>query len=620
MIKCKDIPSWFEFVGRSTPSAAISLFKRLSYGSTLEAREAVFWATDGSTCDRGLIALQAYLAGSTGTEIAAAAIDYCHSLDIDFPVVIPVGGEAPVQVRLDIIESLYRTVVARNAGRADHCAIEAVRSGSRDRAILRTYIRSRARDGYFEDVLPLRPSKSEGVLKSLFDRAVQNTQLLRHGFNMPRPANIKPLSDVDRNRALCLLHGSVPLVSNGYAIRTHGMLTGIASHGFRVSAATRIGFPEDRAKVDPRATVEPCDVVDGICYRRLVDPDAAYGRTPIIDYLKKNILAHIPIVNLERPAILHGASSFVNGTTAGFLARKFGLKSVYEVRGLWEITRASRNPEFAASDLFRQFARMEAEACNNADRVICITEALKRELIDRGVDAAKITVVPNGVDSTRFQPRVARKDAADRLGITDTDVVIGYVGSVVDYEGLDDLLWALRILIKEEGLTTARLLVVGDGDALAPLQELARELELCDHVIFTGRVPHDEVEDYYSLMEIMPFPRRPVPVCEMVSPLKPLEAMAMGKCVLASSVAALAEMVVNGHTGLIFEKGNVPSLIVALRRAILDSDLRAQIGMQARAWVERHRSWTSLSARVVELYRDMMEAEDISKSMSAASR
>lgn len=618
MAERKGIPPWFEFVVRHDRSAALDLFKRLNCGTSLAAREALFWSADDAEKDRGLIALQAHLAGSIAPEITVAAIDYCHSLDIDFPFLDPPREGGADRGRLDAMEALFRTVVARDPGRAEVHAMRAVVSGSRNRTMVRAYVRNRYRNGYFENLSAFRPVIRTEALDELFSRVAQDTQLLRYGFVMPKLAAVEPLVGADPNRALCLLHNSLPINSGGYSARTHGLLTGIAAQGFQVSAVTRLGYPQDRAHGKPSGTIEPCDIVDGISYRRLSNPDVTYGKTPIINYLKANILAHFPLVKREKPAILHGVSNFANGVTASFLARKFGLKSVYEVRGLWEITAASRDPAYAASDSFRQFVRMEAEACNNVDRVICITEALKQEMTNRGVDAAKITVVPNGVDTARFRPRAAHKPTADRLGIADTDIVIGYVGSVVDYEGLDDLLWAVRILTKDLRLATVRLLVVGDGDALAPLQELARALEISDRVLFTGRVSHKEVEDYYSLMTIMPFPRRPLPVCEMVSPLKPLEAMAMGKCVLVSSVAALAEMVVDGQTGLIFEKGNAPSLVAALRRAILDPGLCAQLGMQARVWVERHRSWTSLSAKVVELYRDMVPAADRPEGTSSA--
>ncbi|MDO5663317.1 MAG: glycosyltransferase, partial [Brachybacterium sp.] len=211
--------------------------------------------------------------------------------------------------------------------------------------------------------------------------------------------------------------------------------------------------------------------------------------------------------------------------------------------GLWEVTRGSRDPEWGRSDQYRYIARMEADAARGADRVLAITEALKGELVERGVAEDTITLVPNGVDTERFTPLPRDEDLAASLGVTDTRV-IGYVGTIADYEGLGLLLAAARELRRTR--EDFHVLIVGDGAVLEDLREQVRADGLTDVVTFTGRVPHEDVERYYSIIDITPFPRLPLPVCEMVSPLKPFEAMAMGKAVIASDVAALAEIVTPG--------------------------------------------------------------------------
>ncbi|WP_394893769.1 glycosyltransferase [Mesorhizobium sp. AaZ16] len=600
-----NLPAWFQTIRHRNPRLAALIFRQLHRGDATQAREALFWTADDGERDRGALALLAYLAGSKAPDIVEASIDHCLALDIDVPFVESATARWSDGDRLAAIEALYKAVATRDPLKAQAHAVKAVEMGSRDAHIIQAYARQRMANGYFEELLHLKASARTVAMKALVDRAEQNTVLLRYGFAMPKPEYLEPLDNVRSDRVLHLLDNSLPLVSVGYATRTHGLLTGIAEHGFHVSAVTRLGFPHDRPDMDAAMDVAQFDDIDGIRYHRLIDPERGFGKLPIIDYLKANILAHVPLIRDERPAILHGASNFINGVAATSLAKRFGLKSVYEVRGLWELTRASREPAYMESDLFRQAARMETEACTNADRVICVTEALKLELISRGVDAGKIAVVPNGVHTDRFVPRPADSETARRLGLNDEDVVIGYVGSIVHYEGLDDLLCAIRMLV-DQGYRNVKLLIVGDGDALEALQELARQLDLIDHVIFTGRVPHHEVEKYYSLVAIAPFPRLPLPVCEMVSPLKPLEAMAMEKCVVVSSVAALAEMVADVETGLVFEKGNVLSLAEALRRVIDDPTLRIRLGAQSRQWVVENRDWKVLGRAVAGLYQDIL--------------
>jgi glycosyltransferase involved in cell wall biosynthesis len=178
--------------------------------------------------------------------------------------------------------------------------------------------------------------------------------------------------------------------------------------------------------------------------------------------------------------------------------------------------------------------------------------------------------------------------------------VIGYVGSFVDYEGLDDLVRAAAMM-QAEG-TDFRLLLVGDGTASEQVRDLIAATGLVDRTALPGRVPHEEVEGYYSLIDICPFPRKPLPVCEVVSPLKPFEALAMGKAVVASDVRALAEIVAHERTGLLFPKGNHEHLAASLTRLVQDPLLIKRLGRAGREWVIAERSWTRAGKLVVEVY------------------
>jgi len=293
----------------------------------------------------------------------------------------------------------------------------------------------------------------------------------------------------------------------------------------------------------------------------------------------------------------------MNGICANYVGRKLGIPSIYEVRGLWEITRMSRVPEWEGSDYYNMQVRMERDACLGADRVVTITHALKDELTRRGVPEEKITVIPNGADSSRFVPLERNNILAQTLGIG-SDPIIGYVGSIVQYEGLELLLHALSKL-QHRG-TKFKALIVGDGAVLDSLKSLATELNLNDFIIFTGRVPHHEVEQYYSLIDICPFPRLAQPVCEMVSPLKPFEAMCMEKLVISSDVAALNEIIKHEKTGLIFNKNNIDSLVNTLEQAIDLTKTGHSLGHAAREWVVLKRDWKVLGQKFLELYQEVL--------------
>lgn len=431
--------------------------------------------------------------------------------------------------------------------------------------------------------------------------AVSNYQLGKTGFPFPkmRPA---PVYEAEDHKVFYLLHNSLPHNSAGYATRTHGLLSELNRIGWDVDGVTRLGYPYDMPGKAELPDVPLHDVVGNVDYRRLLTGREIEKKNPLFHYTERYSSALLDLAKEQRPAIIHAASNHWNGLTAVKTARQLGIPSIYEVRGLWEVTRGSRNPEWAESNMFKYIARMEADAAKGATRVFAITEALREEMIMRGVDGDKIEIVPNGVDTSRFNPIPRDEELASQLGVAGKSV-IGYVGSVLDYEGIELILEAAEVLNRTR--EDFHVLIVGDGAELERFQNHVQERELEHVVTFTGRVPHEEVERYYSLVDITPFPRLPLPVCEMVSPLKPFEAMAMGKAVIASDVAALKEIVTPGVNGYLHEKGSTESLIEQLMRLLDDPERTRQIGIQAREWVVENRDWSRLSMLIADSYAEL---------------
>ena len=430
---------------------------------------------------------------------------------------------------------------------------------------------------------------------------VRNSDLARDGFPLPQMRE-SPEYEPRRDHVLYMLHNALPHHSGGYATRTHGLLTELGRAGWDVDGVTRLGYPYDMPKMADVPDLPAREVVGEVDYHHLLTGRQIEKKNPMHGYVSRYVDALLPLARAERPAILHGASNHWNGLAAVTAGRILGIPSVYEVRGLWEVTRGSRDPEWGRSDQYKYIARMEADAARGATKVLAITQALKDELVERGVDEDKIVLVPNGVDTERFTPLPRDEELAEQLGVAGK-TVIGYVGTVVDYEGLDLLLEAARALraTRED----FHVLIIGDGAKLEELKSSAAEQGLDDVVTFTGRVPHEEVERYYSIIDVTPFPRLPLPVCEMVSPLKPFEAMAMGKAVIASDVAALAEIVTPGVNGLLHTKGSAESLTEQLERVLDDPALASRLGARAREWVIAERDWTALAARIGTVYEEI---------------
>lgn len=416
----------------------------------------------------------------------------------------------------------------------------------------------------------------------------------------PGPYRIQPVP-----RRICyVLHNSLPYSSGGYATRAHGIASGLSSHGYEVLSITRPGFPFD-IKPDLDAEAARGDVIDGIRYTRIERPYSKGISVP--NYVAQSADELTRVFRENRPEIVVAASNYRIGLMAMIAARRLGIPFIYEVRGWWELTRMSRDTAFVETPSYAVQAQLEQAVADRSDHVFTLTEPMREALIERGTPAAKVTLLPNSCDIERFEPAPRDRALAADLAIPHGVPVIGYVGTFVDYEGLEDLAHACGLLAGR-GLDF-RLMLVGNentsgqerGPISAQIVEIAANLEFSERLIMPGRVPHEEVERYYSLVDIACFPRKPWPVCEMVSPMKPLEALAMEKAVVASDVRALAEMLRDGETGLLFRKGDVVSLADTLERLIRDEGMRRQLGARGREWVRSERTWNKTAGAAHEI-------------------
>jgi len=443
--------------------------------------------------------------------------------------------------------------------------------------------------------------KSAAKNNDLIEKYEAFDSLRKKGFTSYPARNINFVSMHEDKSVVYLLHNSLPYFSGGYATRSNGVMGGIKDNGWSIRAISRLGFPNDTKK-GPAIAAEHHE--HGINYSLLIDDLISVYNTPADVYLYLYGEALYEKLKNSPPKIIHAASFYMNGIAAVYAAKKLGCKSVYEVRGLQELSKISRHPYWLNSEHYKFYEKMETQAALDADAVFTLTAALKNEFINRGVPADKISILPNGVHSDRFKPVAKNEEILDSLNLRDC-IVIGFVGSFVDYEGIDVLLQSIKIC-RDTLDAKFHLLMVGDGAYYTEAVQLANELGISEIVTFTGRIPHDDVEKYYSVIDICPLPRKGLPVCEMVSPLKPFEAMAMGKVVIASDVAALAEIVDDGVTGLLHKKDDHHDLANKISELITDHDLRTRLGKAAREWVVSERDWKVIAKRVDTVYHNLL--------------
>lgn len=371
--------------------------------------------------------------------------------------------------------------------------------------------------------------------------------LMSPGFRLPMPvpsAAWHGPAGGAQPRVLHVLTNSFPHTQSGYAVRTHALLRSQAAAGVEVRAATRIGYPVTVGKVG--AGVQ--DTVDGITYRRLLPTRLA--PTPAARLAQMTRLLAREVEDF-RPDVLHTTTNFHNALVTQAVARGYGLPWVYEMRGVLELTwvasrPASEQAQAAASERFRLLRAKETEMARAADAVIALSEVQKADLVSRGVPGEKITVVPNAVEDPVLDLAASGQvlspaDARAHLGLPEAGTWVGSVSSVVPYEGFEVL--ARAVAGARQQCADVRLLVVGDGVALPGLRDLAGRLGLGEDVcVLPGRKAPEQALTWYQALDAFCVPRLDTPVCRMVTPIKPLTAMALGRPLLVSDLPALREV------------------------------------------------------------------------------
>lgn len=336
-------------------------------------------------------------------------------------------------------------------------------------------------------------------------------------------------------------------------------------------------------------------------------PRSALHALPIVNqYAVIRDLEHrlLEVARQIRPDLLHAHSPALNGVAAVRVGKRLGIPVGYEVRGFWEDAAVSHGTAKEGDLRYRITRGLETWALKRADHRFCICEGLRRDIVARGIAADTVTVIPNAVDIENFQPVETRdKVLAERLGLQNRQV-IGFIGSFYFYEGLELLLDAAAIM--RENRPGLRVLMVGGGPAEASLRARARELDIEEMVVFTGRVPQGEVSAYYSLIDALAYPRQSMRITELVTPLKPLEAMAQKRLFVASDVGGHKELINDGETGLLHRAGDAGSLAAKMSLLLDDRALGDSLKLAGRRFVEQERNWTVSIANYQAAYQRML--------------
>lgn len=454
----------------------------------------------------------------------------------------------------------------------------------------------------------LTGSATSGEKKQLIRYA--DERALLHGSTLDLGAvlgdDLHTLAATYRPRPHTVLHvltNSVPHTHSGYALRSHFLLQAQVKLGWDVHAITRAGYPVQVGKLNAPSR----HVIDGVTYHRINPPRLPMTSTGRLNFFAQELLVRCL---LTRPEVLHTTTHFVNAVVVKEVARILDIPWVYEVRGQLADTWTSRRPPVAQrSERYRYFTNREAQATIEADDTAALGGVLAQrvqEITAGQVQVGDIRLAPNAVgpdyeDEPEEVFAVRARLNPKMWGLDPDGFWVGTVSSVVDYEGLDDLIHAMVTLPKHMSAV-----IVGDGAAKAGLQELAKTLGVDHRVVFVGRVDQQQARMWQRALDVFVVPRRDRLVTQTVAPLKIVEAFASQVPVIASDLPAIAETVVHNVTGILIEPENPHDLAQAIHTLWESYELRTRLAQAGRQSVMEHRTWSAVAMSTIAQYKQIM--------------
>lgn len=402
-------------------------------------------------------------------------------------------------------------------------------------------------------------------------------------------------------KVLHVLESSLPDVG-GYTIRAKYIVDNLAKNNIKSIGVTLANYRREKT-----------DIINGVSYYRSYRTPGVIEkliyRIPflkeiyVISLLKKKIEQ---ILDEESVDVIHAHSPSLCGLPAMAVAKKRNIPFLYEVRALWEDAAVDLKRFGERSIKYKVSRALEQKLFDGADGIICICEGLRQEIKKR-THRENIYVIKNGVDTSIFKPLKKPSNLVKKFDVKNK-VVVGFIGQFFTFEGIADLVRAVPIVISKN--PNVKFFIIGGGAEEANLHALAKELGIMDNsLIFTGRVPHEEVNDYYAMIDILVYPRTRLRITEMVTPLKPLEAMAMEKSVIVSDVGGLKELVKDGYSALLFKADNVEDLAAKILHLVENDKLRQELGKNGREQMLREREWKIIAQGYGPIYKHVTKKE-----------
>ena len=398
-------------------------------------------------------------------------------------------------------------------------------------------------------------------------------------------------------KVLHVLDHSLPLHS-GYTFRTYSILTNQHRMGIQTALVTSSKHAENSTCIG--ATERINDLTFYRTYPGYLSKIPIINQLDVVFTLRKRLKS---IIAIEQPDVIHAHSPCLNGLAALYIGKNCNIPVLYEMRASWEDAAVSHGTCRENGIRYNISRALETYVLKQSNHITTICQGLKKDIQARGISPEKITVIPNAVNTDQFQPIINKDTELLSALKLDNKTVMGFIGSFYEYEGLELLINAISELKNE--CRDLHLLLVGGGQAENKLKELVTQLDIAAQVTFTGRVNHSEVMKYYSIIDVLVYPRLPMRLTNLVTPLKPLEAMAMGRPCIASDVGGHKELIKDKKDGLLFKVGDLDSLVSTLKSAYLTENFAAVIENGLRK-VKEERNWPKCVAPYKSIYLSLI--------------
>lgn len=399
-------------------------------------------------------------------------------------------------------------------------------------------------------------------------------------------------------KILHVLDHSLPLHS-GYTFRSRNIFCAQKNRGWEPVIVT-----SPKHEQSWKGASLQKEIIGDFCYYRT--GKTASGRFPFESELRLMLALSNRIqevAKIETPDILHAHSPVLNAIPALWAGFKLGIPVIYEIRAFWEDAAVDHGTYPENSWKYRLVRAIETGVCRLAFHVAVLCNGIKHDLIGRGISPDKLTPVFNAINPEDFTPCPPDEQYVRQWNLSGKKV-IAFIGSFYRYEGLDLLVEAFSEIAPRH--PEAVLLLVGGGEVEKELKAQIQSLNLTDKVIMPGRIDHERIPGVYALTDILAYPRHSMRLTDLVTPLKPLEAMAMGKVFVASDVGGHKELVRHNETGVLFPAGDAAALAKELESLLINDGLCQTLQSQGLAYVLEHHIWEKTTAVYEDIYQRAM--------------